>query len=338
MHFGFTEEQHLFHRTLADLLNQECPTSVVRAAWTNPSGRSDGLWRQLAELGILGMTVSESEGGLALTPIDQVLLLQESGATALPEPFMETAAVSLPLLGEIPSPALVDRWLSRAVAGDALVLAGLEVNPFIPYGEQADLLLLQRGTEIHALSPKEVQFTPQSSVDHSRRLSRVTWTPTDSSLVASGETARQLIHHSHNRGALGSAAQQLGLAQAMLDLTVEYAKIREQFGKPIGSFQAVKHHLANVLLRLEFAKPLVYRGAHSLTTQDGETDLHVSMAKLYADQAAYEASKICLQVHGAIGYSFEHDLHLFMKRSWSLKNAWGSAAWHRNRVGKSILD
>lgn len=337
MYFGFREEQHLFSKTLGDLFKRECPPEVVRNAWSNSSGRTDGLWAHLAELGVLGVTVSEGAGGLSLTPVDQVLLMVEAGRAALPEPFMESTAVALPLLEGCPKEELKAQWLPKAVAGEALVLAGLEVNPYVPYGHQADLLLLARGDELHALTPEEIDFTLQPSVDRSRRLSRLTWTPTDGTRIATGETASGLISAATNRGALGSAAQQLGLAQAMLDLTVEYAGMREQFGRPIGSFQAVKHHLTNVLLRLEFAKPVVYRAAHSLATDDPSRDLHVSMAKLYADQAAGEAGKACLQVHGAIGYSFEHDLHLFMKRSWSLQNAWGSPAWHRDRVGNAIL-
>jgi len=119
---------------------------------------------------------------------------------------------------------------------------------------------------------------------------------------------------------------------------VEYTKVRKQFGSPIGSFQAVKHHLANALLKLEFARPVVYRAAYSVAHADPSRALHVSMAKAYASDAALVCARASLQCHGAIGYSYEHDLHLWMKRAWALAAAWGDSAWHRAKVADSILE
>lgn len=139
------------------------------------------------------------------------------------------------------------------------------------------------------------------------------------------------------RGALGTAAFQLGLATTMLNLAVEYAKIREQFGKPIGSFQAVKHHLANAAISIEFARPLVYRAATSLAAAHIDTSIHVSMAKLRADECALFVAKTSLQVHGAIGYTTEHDLHLWMKRAWACAAAWGTVNDHRAVLRAHLL-
>ena len=123
----------------------------------------------------------------------------------------------------------------------------------------------------------------------------------------------------------------------MLDLTVDYAKERQQFGVPIGSFQAVKHHLADARIAIEFARPLVYRAAWSVAEGDPESSIHVSMAKALASDAASLTARQALQCHGAIGYSYEYDLHLFMKRAWALVATWGDADWHRARVGRAIL-
>jgi len=123
----------------------------------------------------------------------------------------------------------------------------------------------------------------------------------------------------------------------MLDLTVAYVAERRQFGVPVGSFQAVKHHLADARLALEFARPLVYRAAWSLTHGADGTPVHVSMAKATASDAAHQAGRAALQCHGAIGYSYEYDLHLFLKRAWALEATWGDAPWHRARVGRAIL-
>jgi alkylation response protein AidB-like acyl-CoA dehydrogenase len=123
----------------------------------------------------------------------------------------------------------------------------------------------------------------------------------------------------------------------MLELTADYVGDRRQFGVAVGSFQAVKHHLANARIALEFARPLVYRAAASIAAGDADTSVHVSMAKSKADTAAQQTARAALQCHGAIGYTTEYDLHLYLKRSWALARAWGDAAWHRRRVGRAIL-
>jgi hypothetical protein len=140
-----------------------------------------------------------------------------------------------------------------------------------------------------------------------------------------------------DRGALGTAAQLIGLTRRMLDMTVAYVSDRNQFGVPVGSFQAVKHHLADARIALEFARPLVYRAAWSMSEGDPDASVHVSMAKAAAGNAASVAAAKALQCHGAIGYSYEYDLHLFMKRAWALAAAWGDTPLHRARVGRAIL-
>ncbi len=196
---------------------------------------------------------------------------------------------------------------------------------------------MQRADELHLLSAEDVEIAWQPSVDGARRLFSTCRAPTKKTLLARGDAARTAITTAHDRGALSTAAQLLGVAQTLLDTAVEYAQVREQFGKPIGAFQAVKHALADACIQLEFARPLVYRAAHSMTERDDECSLHVSLAKAYASEAAHHVSRAALQVHGAIGYSFEADLHLWMKRAWALGAAWGDAAWHRDRIGKQIL-
>ncbi len=337
MHFGFTEEQRLFADTFRELLQRECTPAVVRRAWENESGRGEGLWQRMAELGIVGMTAPEEAGGLGMDAVPLTLLLEEAGHAALPEPLVETTGVALPLLAACSSAGMKDRWMSAMASGDATAAVGLGVKPLVAGAHEAEVLILEREGALYAVPTGEVQLTGQRSVDRSRRLSLVEWTPSESTLLAQGEEAATLRAEVFNRAVLGNAALQVGLARAMIDLTVEYALVREQFGKPIGSFQAIKHMMANALLKVEFARPVVYRAAHSVATRDASVDLHVSMAAIYGADAATETAKICLQAHGAIGYSFEHDLHLWMKRSWSLKNAWGDTAWHRNRAAEAVL-
>lgn len=337
MHFGFTEEERLFADTFRELLQRECTPAVVRRAWENETGRGEGLWQSMVELGIVGMSAPEEAGGLGMDAVPLVLLLEEAGRAALPEPLVETTGVALPLLAACSSEGIKDRWMSAMVAGDATAAVGMGPSPLVAGAHAAEVLILEREGALYAVPTTEVRLSGQSSVDRSRRLSSVEWTPSESTLLARGEEAARLRAEAFNRGALGNAAMQVGLARAMIDLTVEYTLVREQFGKPIGSFQAIKHMLANALLKVEFARPVIYRAAHSVATQHAAVDLHSSMAAIYGADAATSTAKICLQAHGAIGYSFEHDLHLWMKRSWSLKNAWGDTAWHRNRAADAVL-
>ena len=155
---------------------------------------------------------------------------------------------------------------------------------------------------------------------------------------ASGETGRRLLEATLDRAALGAASLLVGLARAMLDRSVDYAKKREQFGQAIGTFQAIKHHLSDALLQVEFARPLVAHAAYTLAHAWDSGARDVSTAKARASDAALLCAKTALQCHGAIGYSFEYPLHLWMKRSWSLAAAHGDAAWHRARLARLLLD
>jgi alkylation response protein AidB-like acyl-CoA dehydrogenase len=295
----------------------------VREAWDPHAGRVGGAWAALGEMGVFGLLATESAGGLGLTDVDLVLLLEETGYVALPEPIVEHAAVAMPLLAD-PSPYL---------GGDETITAPFFHEPMVPYADRADQLLLVHDGEWFLVPRSAVVLTPTESVDGARHLARVQWDPSPSAVVATGADAAAAF----DRGALGTAAQLVGLSRRMLDLTVEYATERRQFGVPIGSFQAVKHHLADARIALEFSRPLVYRAAWSLANGDPDAAVHVSMAKATASDAALLTAKQALQCHGAIGYSFEYDLHLFMKRAWALAAAWGDAALHRDRVGRAIL-
>jgi alkylation response protein AidB-like acyl-CoA dehydrogenase len=336
--FAFTDDQKLFRDTLRALLEKECTADVVRRAWAEEgTGRSEPLWAKLAELGVVGLTIPEAEGGLGLSEIDLVLLLEESGRAALPEPIVENTAVGVPLLVESTNAEARRTWLPRVAAGQARLTVGLESAAFVCDAHIADLLLLQRGDELHGVPREAAVLEPEHSVDGARRLFRVSWSPSEKTRIAAGPAARAALAHAFERGALAVSAVLLGLARHLIDVTVEYAKVRKQFGSAIGSFQAVKHHLADALVKLEFARPVVYRAAYSMSRASQSAPLHVSMAKAYASEAALLAAGAALQCHGAIGYSYEHDLHLWMKRVWALAATWGDASWHRARVGTLVL-
>jgi alkylation response protein AidB-like acyl-CoA dehydrogenase len=322
--FAFTDEQLAFRDALRELLARGCPPAVVRKAWENESGRTESVWARLADMGVLGVLAAESAGGLGGDEVDCVLLLEESGYAALPEPLVEHALVATPLLGE---------RAEAAASGAITVTAQCSHEPIAVAAPSADLIVLERDERFFAVESTDVRLTPISSVDGSRRLARVDWDPAEATALGGADEAALAF----DRGVLGTAAQLVGLARRMLDMTVEYAKDRVQFGVPIGSFQAVKHHLADARIAVEFARPLVYHAAWSVAQAEPGRGVQVSAAKSAAGDAALLAARKALQCHGAIGYSFEHDLHLFMKRAWALAATWGTGAWHRDRVARAIL-
>ena len=327
----------MFRENLRIFLEKECTPEFVRKLWETDSGRSPELWTKLVELGLVGMLVPEAQGGLGMDEVDLILPLEETGRVALPAPIVETAAVAVPLLREMGG-SRAEHWLSQIATGDAIMAVGHHLSPVVADAHVADALLLEAGDAVHLLTPEQVRMTPQPCSDASRRLFTVEFEASEETTVARGEDAQVLMRSAIDRGALAVASQQLGLAQRMVEIAVEYAKQREQFGKPIGSFQAIKHMLASVQVAIEFARPLVYRAAHAIAHGEASRSIDVSQANAAASDAAHRSATTALQVHGGIGYTWEVDLHLWMKRAWALEAAFGSPRWHRRRIARAVLD
>lgn len=335
MDFSFDERQLEFRAQLRAFVDRECAPSDLRDAWGSELGWSPERWEALAEMGVVGITVPEPYGGLGLDEVDLVLLLEEAGRGGLPEPLLETAALASPLLAEVggdTAEAVRQEWLPRVASGEAVLTFGLASAPGIAAAAGAHLLLIERGGSIHALTQDAVRQRPLQTLDGARRVSQVEWDDSHDTVLAAGAAAQAVLGRTLDRAALGSASLLLGVADRLVTMAAGYAAERRQFGKPIGSFQAVKHHLSNALIRLEFARPVVYRAAWSMARSTPDSSRDASMAKAQASDAALLAARTALQVHGAIGYTWEHDLHLWMKRAWSLAGAWGDAAAHRQRV------
>ncbi len=335
MDFTFNEDQLLFRDSVRDFLVNEVTPEKIRASWEREDGRDPALWQQIAEMGLPGMTVPEEFGGLGMTELDFILLAQECGYVALPEPLVHTVLVAVPMLIELGGD-LAALWLPKIAAGEARVAVGLEQNMLVEDAHTADLLLIQKGEDLFALTPEQVTLRHNESIDPSRRLYAVELEDAVAP-IAEGERAAALIDAALNRGALGCAAQALGLAQRMIDITVAYTTDRHQFGKPIGSFQAVKHHMANIAVRLEYAKAPVHKAAYAISRGESMAAVNVSHAKLMACEAANLAAKNTIQAHGAMGYTWEVDLHIFMKKAWALANTWGDAGFHKTRVADHIF-
>lgn len=333
MDFTFSEDQILFRDSVREFLANEVSTESLRARWDVPGGRSKQLWAALAELGLTGMLVSEANGGLGMNEIDFVLLAEECGRAALPEPLVDTVLVATPLLQE----AGMSEVLTAIASGQSAVAVQPMAGALIADAEFSDYLIVQESSAVYLMKSADAKLELQESVDPGRKLFSVNWDSSQSTLLADGAEGAAMQSKLFNRGALGAAAQLLGLAQRMIELSVSYTSERNQFGKPIGSFQAVKHHMANVAVKTEFAKAPVYRAAYSVAHSLNDAAQHVSHAKLAATEAATQAAKSGIQVHGAMGYTWEVDLQIFMKRAWALAGAWGSRGDHKARVASAVF-
>lgn len=319
MRFTFDDDARAFQAGLRDVLGKMCTPAHVRAAAgaaeEEAASASCERWRALADLGALGCLVPEEHGGLALDERTAVLLLEEAGRAALPEPLLETAAVGAALLRDVGGEAAA-HWLPRIAAGDAVVAVSLPGDAYVAGAAAADVLLLTDGDELHAVLPGDVELTAQPALDPTVRLATVGWSPAPATRVSTD--AGRALAAAGDRRRVGTAALLLGIARRVIAMATTYAGQREQFGAPIGSFQAVKHHLATAHVRTEMAAPLVYRAAWSVATGHEDRARNAAMARLAAGEAADLACRTALQVHGAIGYTVEHDLHLWLVRAWTL--------------------
>ncbi|MCU1717559.1 acyl-CoA dehydrogenase family protein [Pseudomonas sp. 5P_3.1_Bac2] len=337
MNFTFTEDQLAFREAISRFLMTEAAPEMLRDIWETDTGRSPDLRGKLAEQGMTALSVPEECGGLGMDDIAWALMTQELGYYAIPDSLSDTAYLAAGLLAGLPQGEARDAWLAQIAEGSIRVAVGHPVNPWVADAQVADLLLLAHDDEIHALRSDQVELQANTSIDASRRLYCVKWTPGAETRIADAELGRVLWAQALNRGALSVAGQLVGLAQRMLDLSVDYVAQRKQFGKPIGSFQAVKHHLADVATQIEFAKPVLYRAAHGLARGEADVDVRISHARLACCEASWLAARHGIQVHGAMGYTWEVDLQMFMKRAWALDNAWGDRALHKTRIDQHLL-
>jgi alkylation response protein AidB-like acyl-CoA dehydrogenase len=303
MDFRLTPDQIDLRDAVRGYLEAEHGPEVLRRL-DSGDGPDPAIWDGLVAMGMAGILVPAERGGLGLGLVEAALVAVELGRANVSEPLADTALIAAPLL-DADAQALI-------AAGGLKVALAHPVNPWIADADRADRIL---GGAAGA---------PLESVDPLRRLFAAQDT---------GDTPGLL-----DRAALISAAQMVGAAERMLALATDYAGQRVQFGQPIGKFQAIKHHLASVAVKVEFARPVVLRAAHALEHGHLPAALHVSHAKIAATDAAMLAAETAIQVHGAMGYTYEVDLHFWMKRVWALAGAWGDRSFHLRRVEAAVID
>jgi alkylation response protein AidB-like acyl-CoA dehydrogenase len=348
MNFGLTAEQRQFGAAVHDLLADSGVPAAARAWADGDHGPGLAIWQALAKAGVTALAVPESSGGLGASPVDLVVACEELGHHPLPGPIAESVAAVPALLAALASPppqpgpraaaiatagdpgcaAGAREWLAGLASGE--LIATLAIPPALPYALDADVaglvLLADAGTVWRARSG-----TGLKSIDPARRLFEV---EPDQAVANSATAAASAASH----GTLASAALLLGAGRGLLDATVAHAKTREQFGKPIGAFQSVKHKLADVLIGLEFARPLLYAAAVALASDSPTVSRDVSAARVACADAAGRAARTALQVHGAIGYTRECDVSLWLAKVRALSQTWGSQAEHRAAVLAALTE
>jgi alkylation response protein AidB-like acyl-CoA dehydrogenase len=319
--FEFTDEQRALRDVARDLFAKQSPPSLIRERWKGE--RDPTLWRALAEVGLLGIVVPEEFGGAGGDETDLVLVLEEAGRAALPEPLAETA-VAARLIQHHGNDVLSQDWMSGIARGDIVATLGLETDPFVAYADIADLIVLIDASGARLLTRDDFKANPVRSQDPARPLYSVE--------AKRGERLNLTTPGSHAAAAV--AALQLGIARRLLELTVDYVKQRKQFGKPIGSFQSVKHKLARLHTAIEDARPAVWFAAYALANNLPDAIKAASVAKIAASRAEALANAEALQCHGGVGFTWEADLHIWLKRGLALQPAFGTPAEHRAMLAR----
>ncbi|MER7950719.1 acyl-CoA dehydrogenase family protein [Streptomyces sp. NPDC096079] len=325
MRFLLDDEQREFARSLDGMLTAADTPAAVRAWAAGDAAPGRALWARLAEAGVFALAVPERHDGLGPLPVELAVAFTELGRHAVPGPVVETvaAAALLDRLGDDAAAALLPRIASgKAVVSLCLPASG---TPYALDADVADSVLVVEGDTLRLAG---TTGPVQPSADPARRLAR----PLGGTVLTRGPAVAAAAAHAAEVAALATAAQSLGLGRALLDRTVAYVKQRTQFGVAIGSFQAVKHRLADALIALEFAQPLLHSAALALAEGADHGAAEIAAAKVTAGEAAYAAARTALQLHGAVGYTEELDLALWIRKARPLRDAWGTPAACRARV------
>ena len=325
MNFDFSDDQAAIKRTardfLADRLRPEAWRRLVE------EGRYDeGLWREMVELGWGGIHLDEAHGGQGLGMVELAILAEELGYALAPSPFLAGAAAGL-VLAHAGSDEQQARWLPALAAGDAVGTVGVVTDgeaPMVPDADRADVLVLLDGLSGMVVEAGAAEVEPEATIDSTRHFARVR--------ARSGYPLARDPLAALDRVEVAVAAELVGIAQRAMEMAVAYAKEREQFGRPIGAYQAVSHRCAQMLLEVESARSTMLYAAWAADYEPQSLALAASMAKAYAADAGWRVTSSSLQVHGGIGFTWEHDLHFFLKRARTDGHLLGAPRAHRERV------
>ena len=349
MYFALTDEQRALQATVRDFIGDKFPLAAVRQVYDDEQNDGDPaeLWKSVGEQGWLAVLIPEEYDGLGLGLLDAAVLARCWGEGCVPGPFLPTliAAEAIRLGG---SPEQQKEWLPKVAAGEAkmtlaqggrVTQSGGKITGevgYVDYAHVADAIVVAAdGGALFLVDASDptVTVTPLDTLDRSGRLTKVRLDGTVAQPLPSAVLPDVL-----DRGAVLTANDLAGIARVAFTRTVDYDKTREQFGKAVGSFQAIKHTLADLHVAVTMAEHAGLYAAHALDAQLPDASLAVSVAKAKASDAARDTTAAMIQFHGGIGYTWEHDAHLFFKRAKRLEYAYGDAATHRERIARLVVD
>ena len=373
MEFELNETQTLFQRSARELFAQECPPTVVREMIEKNEPYSDTVWNLLVEQGWTGLIFSVEDGGQGLGMVDMAVAFEEMGRALLPGAFLSTVALAGSLMEKACSPEYRAKRLKAICEGqskatvalleesaswkpDAVTMTATPVEGgfklsgeklFVSDAAVADCIITVAragsGLVLAFVDSKApgVTLKPMPGIDATRSLSAIEYNDvvvTTEDVMSDSSKARAALEYAIDVATLALCAEMVGGMQWLLEASVEYAKTRKQFGKPIGQFQAVQHHCANMLLMTESARSAVYYAAWQMGNDPDQAALAVSMAKAYASDGYREVGNLAVQVHGGIGFTWDENVHFYYKRAKASELMFGDATYHRERVANLVID
>jgi alkylation response protein AidB-like acyl-CoA dehydrogenase len=369
MQFGLTETQQTLKNTVRKFLAAECPLVEVRKQMETDTAYDAALWLKMAEQGWMGIVFPEEYGGFGMGMVEMAATLEEMGRALLPGPFFSTVLLAGTLIEGVGNESQKQKYLGAICRGEAkATLALLEESAswspdavkmkanglsltgrklFVPDAAVADFLVVVARVDgelalcVVPANASGVHITNLPAMDGTRKLYEVAFDSVAirrEDMLAVGDRARAALDRSLDVATVGLVAEMTGGMQRLLDVTVEYAKTRKQFGRVIGEFQAVQHQCADMLLYTESSRSAAYYAAWAIHENIPEARLAVSVAKTYASDAYREVGNRAIQVHGGMGFTWENDAHLYYRRAKASELALGDAAFHRERIAKLVVD
>jgi alkylation response protein AidB-like acyl-CoA dehydrogenase len=369
MNFGFSEEQEELRRLVRRFLEEKSPETEVRRLMATTEGYDPAVWRQMADqLALQAMTIPEAYGGAGFGYVELLVVLEEMGAALLCAPYFSTVALGANALLTSGDEVASKQWLPTIASGETIATLAITEDSgrwdldaistkatkkdgawtldghksFVLDGHTAGLILVaarsDAGVSLFAVDAEAsgLTRTPLATMDQTRKQARLEFAGTPATLVGRDGDAGAGLEKTLQLAAVALAAEQVGGAQRVLDNAVDYAKNRMQFGRPIGSFQAIKHKCADMLLEVESAKSAAYYGAWAAASDDEELALAASLAKSYCSEAYFHCAAENIQIHGGIGFTWEHHAHLYFKRAKSSELLLGDPAYHRELLAQRL--
>jgi alkylation response protein AidB-like acyl-CoA dehydrogenase len=358
MQFGLNESQELLKSNARKFFSGECPMEAVRRLMETETAYDASLWAKMAEQGYTGIIFPEEFGGVGLGTVELALLMEEAGRALLPGPFFSTVALAGAAINAVANAEHKRKYLEPICAGDArATVAILESSASWDLGELtmtsangkltgeklfvtdaavADFIVVaaRNGVFVVQANAPGLRVAPMRGMDMTRKLNALSFSEAPAEKI--GEISALAKPLDIAMAAL--VAEMVGGMQRTLDITVEYAKTRKQFGKPIGMFQAVQHQCADMYLETESSRSAAYYAAWALQERTSEAPVAVSIAKMYASDAARNVGNHGIQVHGGMGFTWENDIHLFYRRAKASETMLGDATFHRARIAGQVID